>query len=101
MADAPKLSQAHPQIRDPDTAPFIYFDGVSTHGIMNGAVQIEVVSRILRPLEDGGVSVEFITTGRLRCAPDAARHLRGAIDKSLDMLSNPQQGQQAARTTLN
>jgi hypothetical protein len=57
---------------DCSTAPFVYFDIVPTHGIMNGAIQIELASRILAP-GDGAVVIKFLTSGRLRCSPSAAR----------------------------
>jgi len=31
-----------------DTAPFVYFDIAPAHGIMGGAIQIELASRIQR-----------------------------------------------------
>jgi hypothetical protein len=103
MTEPPK--RPDPQLsvgfRDSTTAPFVYFDVAATHGVVNGAVQIELVSRILVPLEDGGVQMEFLTTGRLRCSPVAAKGLQDSIQKALEMLSLPQQEQAAAKGTLN
>src|SRR5882762_3749177 len=72
-----------------DTAPFVYFDLSPTHGILGGAIQIELAARILNAVPDGGVEIKFITTGRLRCGPAAAINLRNAIDASLKMLEQP------------
>jgi hypothetical protein len=80
-----------PNYEDPRTAPFVYFDLAPTYGILAGAVQIELASRILLPTA-GGVMVKFIATGRLRCSPAAAGHLRDAINESLRLLEQPQQG---------
>ena len=74
-----------------DTAPFVYFDLSPAHGILGGAIQIELAARILNAVPDGGVEIKFITTGRLRCSPAAATNLRNANDAALKMLEQPQQ----------
>ena len=79
-----------------DTAPFVYFDISPTHGVLGGAIQIELAARILNAVPDGGVEIKFITTGRLRCSPTAALNLRHAIDAALKMLEQPQQSPVAA-----
>jgi hypothetical protein len=79
-----------------DTAPFVYFDISPTHGILSGAIQIELAGRILNTAPDGLVDIKFITTGRLRCSPAAATNLRNAIDAALKMLEQPQQSPVAA-----
>jgi hypothetical protein len=81
-------------------APFVYFDIVAAHGTMNGAVQIELAARILVATQDGGVNPEFMCSGRIRCSPTAAMHLRNAIDLSLKMLEEPEQ-QPTAASKLN
>lgn len=91
MVDAPKSANLSPGFRDNYAAPFVYFDATATHGVLNGVIQIELVSRILLPLADGGVQVEFFTTGRLRCTMAAAQGLKNSIDKALGMLSLPQE----------
>jgi hypothetical protein len=97
-----EMSGISPVFRDSYSAPIIYFDGAATHGIVHGMVQVEVVSRILAPLEDGGVRTEILTTGRLRCSPVAAKSLIDSLQKCLDMLSMPQEHRPAAGTgTLN
>ena len=78
-----------------DTAPFVYFDLSPTHGILGGAIQIELAARILNAVPDGGVEIKF-TTGRLRCSPTAAMKLRNGIDAALKMLEHPQQSPVAA-----
>lgn len=84
MSDQPKP----PAFRNPDTAPFIYFDNAPVFGILAGAVQIEVASRVILPDETGTIT-EFVVTAHLRCSPLAAAELRNAIDKSLEMLQAP------------
>ncbi len=83
-----------------DTAPFVYFDISPAHGIMGGAIQIELASRILNAVPDGSVEIKFITTGRLRCSPTAAMNLRNAIDAALRMMEQPHQAP-AATAKLN
>jgi hypothetical protein len=85
-----------PTFRDPDTAPIVYFDVAPTFGTMNGAVQIELATRVLVPVPDGSVRLEFVINGRLRCSPAAAASLREALDKSLEMLQQPQAAPAAA-----
>ena len=42
-----------------DTAPFVYFDLTPTHGILGGAIQIELAARILNAVPDGGVEIKI------------------------------------------
>ncbi len=89
-----------PVYENVDTAPFVYFDISPAHGIMGGAIQIELASRILNAVSDGSVEIKFITSGRLRCSPTAALNLRNAIDASRKMLEESQQAP-AASARLN
>ena len=73
-----------------DAAPILYFDLVPTHGVLGGAVQIELAARTISPRGDGvGTIVEFVTVGRLRCTAAAALALRDALNQSLGMLQQP------------
>jgi hypothetical protein len=73
-----------------ERAPFVYFDGVPTFGIHNGAIQIELAANTVLP--DGkGVKIDVVITAHLRCSPAAVIALRETIDKILALL---QQGQQ-------
>jgi len=85
MAKTPNRSDG--PFVDSDAAPLIYFDAVAAHGVLNGAVQIELVSRTLVPLANGVVKSEFLVTGRLRCTRAGVEHLREVINKCLDMLA--------------
>ncbi len=87
----PDTPDAAPLVyKNVDDAPFIYFDLVPTHGLLGGAVQIELAARTISPLPDGVATIiEFVTVGRLRCTPAAAVALREAIDKALAMLQPP------------
>jgi hypothetical protein len=95
MTNKPPAEAVPPPYEDNSTAPVVYFDLVPAHGTMNGAVQIELASRILAPAE-GTVAIKFMTTGRLRCTPAAAKFLRDAIDAALKMQELPQEIQTAA-----
>lgn len=81
--------------------PFIYLDGASCHGVLAGAIQIELIARILVPRPDGGVDMKVVTTARLRCSPSAAKSLRLSIDQALNMAEQPQQQPSAAASKLN
>jgi hypothetical protein len=84
-----------------DTAPIVYFDIAPAHGVIGGAVQIELAVRILNAVSDGSVETKFITSGRLRCSPTAALNLRNAIDASLRMILEQPQQAPAATAKLN
>jgi hypothetical protein len=64
--------------------------------VLAGAVQVELASRTLNPLSDGSVEIKFVTSGRLRCSPAAALHLRNSLDAALRMLEQPQPSPAAA-----
>jgi hypothetical protein len=92
MTDTPSSSDLLPLgYKTVSTCPLIYFDFVPTHGTLGGAVQIELAARTLAPSQQsGGVIIETIEVGRLRCSPMAAKFLRDALDAALKMLENPQ-----------
>lgn len=91
MVDSPNAGTP-PPFKNPETTPFIYFDNVASFGVLAGAVQIELAARTISPLLDGGVSIEFVGTGHLRCSPAAAVALRDAVTKALEMLQQPDVG---------
>ncbi len=103
MTDAPDTTTGAlvPPYEDTGTAPFIYFDMAPSFAVMAGAIQIELASRILIPNSSGGVEVKIIATGRLRCTPAAAQHLRSALEATLKMLEQPQEQPLAATGRLN
>jgi hypothetical protein len=84
-----------------DTAPIVYFDIAPAHGVIGGAVQIELAARILNAVSDGSVETKFITSARLRCSPTAALNLRNAIDASLRMILEQPQQTPAATAIMN
>lgn len=94
MTDAPINT---PPFEDTANAPFIYFDISPAYGILNGAVQVELASRILIPDASGPIEIRYRTSGHLRCSPTAAALLRDTLDAALKMLEQPQQGQAAAK----
>jgi hypothetical protein len=71
-------------------APLVYFDIVGAYGTMNGSIELELATRILVPRPDGSTEVKFISSGRLRCSPNAAVNLRNGLDAALKMLEPPQ-----------
>jgi hypothetical protein len=94
MADSTRSVVEVPGVRiapgSSESAPFIYFDGVPTFGIRNGAIQIELAANTILP--DGkGVKIEVVMTAHLRCSPAAASSLRETIDKALALLQQEQQ----------
>jgi hypothetical protein len=80
-------------------APIIFFDGVVCHGSSHGIIEIELAARIMSPRSDGGVQVQFVPAGRLRCSLAAAAALRNAIDGSIKMAEQPQQQPPPAATS--
>lgn len=81
---------------DNNLAPVVSFDIAPAHGVLAGTVQVELASRTLNPLADGSVEIKFVTSGRLRCSPAAAMHLRNSLDAALRMLEQPQPSPAAA-----
>jgi hypothetical protein len=104
MAD-PTDPPIAPNYEDPRNATIVYFDLAPTFGVLAGAIQIELATRILIPTADGGAHAKIIATARLRCSPTAARSLRAAIDRSLEMIerpaTDPPEGGPAGATRLN
>src|SRR3954466_10807725 len=72
------------------SAPLVYFDIVGAYGTMNGAVEVELATRIMVPQPDGSTEVKFLSSGRLRCSANAAANLRNGLDAALKMLEQPQ-----------
>jgi|EndMetStandDraft_8_1072994.scaffolds.fasta_scaffold04926_5 hypothetical protein len=64
-------------------APFVYFDGVITHGVNHGVIQLELAARTVVPDGKGGATSEVVMTAHLRCSVDAAASLRQALDHAL------------------
>jgi hypothetical protein len=93
--NAPKTPDAIIYV-DNNLAPVISFDIAPAHGVLAGAVQVELAARTLNPLADGSVEIKFVTSGRLRCSPAAAMHLRNSLDAALRMLEQPQPSPAAA-----
>jgi hypothetical protein len=82
-------------------APLVYFDMVGAYGTMNGAVVLELASRILVPRTDGSTEVKFLSSGRLRCTANAAIQLRNALDAALKLLEPPSAADPAAAARMN
>jgi hypothetical protein len=68
---------------------------------MAGAIQIEVIARILIPSADGPVGFKAVPTARLRCSPAAAQSLRLSIDEALKMVEQAQPQPAMAGSKLN
>ena len=71
--------------RNIDNVPVVYFDVAPVFGVLHGAAQIELASRILSPGRDG-ISVEFHTTARVRCTHEALKSLIRAAEQCLEMI---------------
>ena len=84
------MENSPPPYRHSDSAPFAYFDFVPGHGVLNGAIQIDLVGCILIPTPDGDVAA--VPTGRLRCSPATAAQLRDAPNAALKMFEDLQKG---------
>jgi hypothetical protein len=95
-----KPKTERPGFRKVDNAEFLYFDLAPTFGVLNGSIQIELASRIMTP-QDGSVDVEFLVTKHLRCTPTAAKSLKEALEKALQMLDQPQQTSAVVASKLN
>ena len=83
------------------SAPLVYFDIVGAYGTMNGAVEVELATRILVPKPDGSTEVKFISSGRIRCSANAAANLRNGLDAALKMLEQPQSSTASIAGKLN
>lgn len=70
-----------------ESAPFIYFDGALTYGILHGAVQIELAARTIIPTPDGKTRDAHVITAHLRCSRNAALSLKSAIDNAFLLLA--------------
>lgn len=83
------------------SVPFVYFDVAPAHGIMNGAIQVELFARTMHPMPSSeNVQIKFVSTGHLRCSPAAARFLCDALEAAIKMLEK-QQESPAATSKLN
>lgn len=90
MTDAP--AAPIPPFRNSYTAPFIYFDYAPAHGVMGGAIEVELTARTLVPDFTGGpATAEIVPTARLRCSPFAASALMEALRQALEMFNQLQQ----------
>jgi hypothetical protein len=98
--NTPKAADAIVYV-DNSHAPVVSFDIAPAHGVLAGTVQVELASRTLNPLADGSVEIKFVTSGRLRCSPAAALHLRNSLDAALRMLEQPQPTSPTAAGKLN
>lgn len=70
---------------------FIYFDAVNAYGVLNGAIQIELVANVLRAEATGRVEGVKADAGHIRCSPAAAADLLLALQSALKMLENQHQ----------
>jgi hypothetical protein len=78
------------------TAPIVYFDQVPAHGTVGGAIEAELAIRGLNLNFEGNLDVRFITSGRLRCSPAAAKKLIEALSAALELFERQLQGPAAA-----
>lgn len=69
-------------------APFLYFEGASAFGILNGIVRITLEAQRLLPTQDQQVAVDRVVVAHLRMNIPAAESLKAAIDGVL-LLAKP------------
>lgn len=71
-------------VQDVLTAPFVYFDAVSTFGNSNGIIRLALVAE-RQTLAHAAASAqsEFVTVAQLRCSVQAAINLRNALNDAL------------------
>jgi len=71
--------------------PFVYFDGVVSHGANHGVIQLELAAKIVvpDPTEKTGARTRVVVTAHVRCSPDAAADLKRAIDSALSLAKRP------------
>ena len=60
--------------------------GSSTFGVQNGVLHLELAANTIVP-DGAGTKEELLIVAHLRCAPEAARLIRDAIDKALALPS--------------
>jgi hypothetical protein len=65
-------------------APFIYSDGVTALGFQGGVIQIELAANTIVP-DSEGTKNELLVVAHLRCGPAAAKAIRDAIDRALEI----------------
>lgn len=71
-------------VQDVLTAPFIYFDAVSTFSNADGVVRLALVAERLTLTSANDQPVrELVTVGQLRCSVFAAVNLRDALNAAL------------------
>ena len=86
--------------RSSEQAPFVYFDGVLTYGMIAGVVQLELAANIVLP-ESTGTRTDVVITAHLRCSPGAALSLRDTINRVLEMTGIDQTSQPIPHSKAN
>jgi len=84
-----------------DTAPIVYFDIAPAHGVIGGAVQIELAVRILNAVSDGSVETSSSRADGFDVVPLLPWNLRNAVDASLRMILEQPQQAPAATAKMN
>jgi hypothetical protein len=83
-----------------EQAPFVYFDGVLTYGMIAGVVQLELAANIVLPASRG-TRTDLVITAHLRCSPGAALSLRDTINRMLEMTGIDQTSQPVPHSKAN
>lgn len=82
-----KVKKARPlAVHGSDSAPFIYMDGVTSWGVLNGVLQLETAANTMVPIIEGDrqiLKTRAIATSHLRMSMLAARELYDALGKAL------------------
>lgn len=77
----PTRSNVLPEIAGRSTAPFIYFDRVSSFGVEGNTIILELVARTLVAREIGSPINEIVATAHLRCDLAGAQSLQAALNQ--------------------
>lgn len=64
----------------PHESPFVFFDHVSSYGVLDGVAQLTIEARRLRCDDGSTVIFERVMTAHLRCSLPALALLRASID---------------------
>ncbi len=80
--------------KDDPAALIAFFDAAAALGAINGVVVIELSVACLTPNQDRSAAINFKTAARLRGSVTAAKNLRDALNRAIEMAESG--GQDAA-----
>lgn len=78
-------------VKDPDLAPFIYFEAAAAYGVAGGVVRVTLDAGRLLVGDGGMVEVDRVVVAHLRMNMQAAMSLKAALEGAL-LLASPTTG---------